>query len=210
MIRDRDVLVDILVGDAPYIQREPGSSLPRHTRYAYGSEIEIPWPTVDVPAMRPFPGDTRRLEVEKRTYTPSVQRNPLPQLSIIDELRPKYRIDRMSHEHDYVRRKIVEDARSKWYEGRGINTPAMELQQKVRERSVLRAQERQDALKAGVMTAEALSEPELEVDPLLEDLESGTAVEDQDRLGYDDDLEKEIVIHDAPKEPRSKIRKMRS
>lgn len=145
IIRDRDVLVDTIIGDAPYVQREPGSPLPRHTRYVYGSGIEIPWPEVDVPAMRAFPGDTRRLELERRTYTPSVQRDPLPQLSIIDELRPKYRFDRTAHEFDYVRRKIVEDARSKWYEDRGIDTPRMELQQMMREKSRLRAEDRKGA-----------------------------------------------------------------
>jgi hypothetical protein len=145
IIRDRDVLVDTIVGDGPYVQREPRSPLPRHTRYVSGSNIEIPWPEVDAPAMRAFPGDTRRLELEKRTYTPSVQQDPLPQLSIIDELRPKYRIDRTAHEFDYVRRKIVEDARSKWYEDRGIDTPAMELQQRIREKSLLRAEERKGA-----------------------------------------------------------------
>lgn len=145
VIRDRDVLVHSIQGDGPYLQREPGSPLPRHTRYIAGSNTEIPWPEVEIHHMGAFPGDTRRLELERRTYTPSVQHDPLPHSSILDELRPKYRIDRMGHEYDYVARKIVEDARSKWYEDRGIHTPAMELLQKMREESNLRAKQRQTA-----------------------------------------------------------------
>jgi hypothetical protein len=145
VLRDRDVLVHSIQGDGPYIQREPGSPLPRHTRYIAGSDTEIPWPEVEIHHMAAFPVDTRRFELERRTYTPSVQHDPLPHSSILDELRPKYRIDRTGHEYDYVARKIIEDARSKWYEDRGIHTPAMELLQKLREESKLRTKEQETA-----------------------------------------------------------------
>lgn len=161
-----------------------------------GSKTEIPWPSVEPVQYGFFPGDTRRLELEKRTYTPSVRHDPLPHPSIIDELRPKYRIDRMAHDYDYVARKVVEDARSKWYEERGINTPAMELQQKLREDSRKRAEELQAALKAETSPKNAL--PDQDGKGRIEDLETVGAAEDQHSMGHGADWEKEVVVHDAP------------
>ncbi|KEF56103.1 uncharacterized protein A1O9_07684 [Exophiala aquamarina CBS 119918] len=197
VIRDRDVLVESIEGRGPYFERDNGSPLPRHTRYVAGSKTEIPWPSVESVQFTHFPGDTRRLELEKRTYTPSVHENPLPHPSIIDELRPKYQNDRMAHEYDYVAKKIVEDARSKWYEERGINTPAMELQQKLREKSRQRALELQAALKAET-SPQRNGLPDQDVKESIEDFEMDEAAQDQDGMGYRADWEKEVVVHEAP------------
>jgi len=198
LIRDRDVLVDTIEGRGPYLERDDGSPLPRHTRYVADSKIEVPWPSVEPVQFAHYPGDTRRLELEKRTYTPSVRVDPLPHPSIIDQLRPKYRIDRLSHDYDYVARKIVEDARSKWFERRGIDTPAMELQQKLREQSRKRAEELQASLKAETSPEKDTTIPAQDVNEDIDDFEEAKPADDKNSMGSRADWEEELVVHDAP------------
>ncbi|KAJ9498377.1 hypothetical protein H2202_006064 [Exophiala xenobiotica] len=125
--REREVIVKHLRGGAPYIQRPTYSKLPRHTRYIAGEEIEIPWPEDDSTSYQAYAGDTTRYDVESQTYNPSLWVAPLPQAGILDELRnDKYARDREWHEDEYVRMKILEDARARWYEQRKVTTPEAE------------------------------------------------------------------------------------
>lgn len=126
--RDRDVIVKLLRGGAPYLQREPYSPLPRHTRYIAGEEVEIPWPEVDAPAYQTFESDTTRFEVEFQSYVPSLYDPPLPRSGILDELRnDKYARDREWHDDEYVRLKVLEDARASWYQQRKLQSPLEQL-----------------------------------------------------------------------------------
>ncbi|KAI1616135.1 hypothetical protein EDD37DRAFT_99522 [Exophiala viscosa] len=142
--KDRDVIVKHLRGGAPYFQREANSSLPRHTRFIAGEDVEIPWPEDDPQKYQIFNGDTSRFEVEYQSYTPSLdERNPvLPHPSIVDELNEKkYDRDRAWHEDEYVRLKVLEDARAVWYESRKLKTPAMELAEEKKRVAAQRAEE---------------------------------------------------------------------
>jgi large subunit ribosomal protein L24 len=141
--RDRDVIVRHVRGGAPYLQREQNSPLPRHTRYVAGEDIMIPWPEVAAPSDEAQPGDTMRLDVERQTYMPTLYDPPLPQTSILDELRgDKYARDRQWHEDEYVRMKVLEDARVAWFESRKLHTPQEELSEKRRNEATLAAEKR--------------------------------------------------------------------
>ncbi|KAK6376021.1 hypothetical protein LTS17_007272 [Exophiala oligosperma] len=125
--RSRDVIVKHIRYGAPYFQRMPYSQLPRHTRYIAGEDIEIPWPEDDGPTYQAYDGDTLRLDVEAPTFTPSLYTAPL-RPGIMDELRKdRYSPNRKWHEDDYVRMKILEDARASWYTERKVTTPKDEL-----------------------------------------------------------------------------------
>ncbi|KIW18587.1 hypothetical protein PV08_02875 [Exophiala spinifera] len=135
----RDVIVKHIRYGAPYLQRLPYSQLPRHTRYIAGEDIEIPWPEDDAPAYQAYEGDTLRLDVEAQTFQPSLYTAPL-RPGIMDELRTdKYSPNRKWHEDDYVRMKILEDARSRWYTERRITTPKDELAQEKKRLAAERA-----------------------------------------------------------------------
>ena len=141
--RDRDVIVRYVRGGAPYLQRAQNSPLPRHTRYVAGEDIVIPWPEVDAPSHEAQPGDTMRLDVDRQTYTPTLYEPPLPQASILDELRgDKYARDRKWHEDEYVRMKVLEDARASWFESRKLHTPQEELSERRRNEAVQAARKR--------------------------------------------------------------------
>jgi large subunit ribosomal protein L24 len=52
--------------------------------------------------------DTLRLEVEQKTFVPTLLRPPMPG-SVIDELRNKYSIFRTRHDPEYIAKKMKED-----------------------------------------------------------------------------------------------------
>lgn len=118
----RDVIVKLLRGGSPYQEREYGSNLPRHTRYIAGEDIEIAWPDAEIPEQERHPVDTARYDVEAETYLPSIFQPPLPG-EVMDELREKYGRMRMRHDDEWMKKKIIEDARSAWYEQRKMVVP---------------------------------------------------------------------------------------
>ncbi|KIV88669.1 hypothetical protein PV10_08330 [Exophiala mesophila] len=126
ILKDRDVIVNHIRGGAPFLEREHGSNIPSHTRYIGGSDTEISWPQTDVQEFRTFDSDTRRREVEQVTHLPSIYDSPLPRSSVVDELISRYSNSRRWHEEEFVRMKIIEDARSRWYESRTLDTPHTE------------------------------------------------------------------------------------
>ncbi|EXJ59140.1 hypothetical protein A1O7_06571 [Cladophialophora yegresii CBS 114405] len=149
--KDRDVVVKLLRGGAPYIQQPPNSPLPRHTRYIAGEDIEIPWPKLEVPSYQSYEGDTTRYDVESQTWTPTLYAPPVPPAAfdnlIEDE---KYKRDRLWHDDEYVRMKVLEDARAEWYMERKIQGPLDTLvAEKIRQ-----ASQRTEAIKAAGMSEE--------------------------------------------------------
>ncbi|EXJ77726.1 hypothetical protein A1O3_09955 [Capronia epimyces CBS 606.96] len=140
--RDRDVIVKLIRGGAPYLQREPYSPLPRHTRYIAGEDVEIPWPEVDTPTYQTFDCDTNRFDVESQSYIPSIYQPPLPRSEILDELRAdKYARDREWHDDEYVRMKVLEDARAAWYAQRKLQSPLERLAEHKRKLAEKRIEE---------------------------------------------------------------------
>ncbi|KIW31424.1 uncharacterized protein PV07_03074 [Cladophialophora immunda] len=150
--RDRDVVVKHIRGGAPYFQREPNSPLPRHTRYIAGEDVQIPWPEVEAPTYQAFEGDTTRYDVESQTWTPTIYQPPLPSQEIFDDLTEddKYRRDRAWHEDEYVRMKILEDARAEWFKERKIQGPLA----KMAEEKLKTVAERAEAVKQAGMSEE--------------------------------------------------------
>ncbi|RMZ76548.1 hypothetical protein DV737_g4736, partial [Chaetothyriales sp. CBS 132003] len=130
---EQDVIVRHLRGGAPHTQPAYGSNTPWHTRYVGGTEQQIPWPEPETLEFKTEASDTPRAGVEKDTfeYEISIFSPPLPE-GVEHELVPKYSRDRRTHDQEYMRRKIIEDARSKWYEQRRLTTPTQEVRQKQR------------------------------------------------------------------------------
>ncbi|KAI1978758.1 hypothetical protein LOZ53_002553 [Ophidiomyces ophidiicola] len=134
----KDVVVKHAYGAGPFLQRPYGSTTPRHTRYISGLDVEIPWPEAEAPDYEDAPIDTLRIEVESKTYVPSLQSFPMPS-SLIDELRNKYSKFRTRHEPEYLEKKQKEDAYQAWSKSRTMLTPKAEyLQKKTEEKQAQR------------------------------------------------------------------------
>lgn len=118
----KDAVGRHLRGGAPHYEREYGSNIPRHTRYIAGEDVEIAWPEAEIQEREAQPFDTTRRDVEDETYVPSISRNPILE-GVQDELIRPYDRLRRRHDKDWIQRKIVEDARSAWYEQRRMVTP---------------------------------------------------------------------------------------
>lgn len=77
-----------------------------------GQRIIIPYPKTpeksEDDAPKDTPADTLRLEVEHKSFVPTLLRPPMPG-SVIDELRNKYSAFRTRHDPEYVAKKIEED-----------------------------------------------------------------------------------------------------
>ncbi|WEW55429.1 hypothetical protein PRK78_000860 [Emydomyces testavorans] len=131
----KDVVVKHAYGGGPFLDRPYGSTTPRHTRYISGLDVEIPWPETEAPDYKDEPHDTLRIEVEAKTYVPSLQSFPMPE-SLIDELRNKYSKFRTRHDPEYIAKKQEEDAYQAWLKSKTLLTPKTEyLQKQVEERS---------------------------------------------------------------------------
>lgn len=140
ILKDRDVLVNHIRGGAPFLEREHGSNIPSHTRYVADSDMEISWPQTETQEYRTFDADTRRREVEEITHFPSVYDSPIPRSSVVDELISRYSNNRRWHEEEFVRMKIIEDARSRWYESRTLDTPHTEWKRRNMQRAAAKRQ----------------------------------------------------------------------
>jgi large subunit ribosomal protein L24 len=63
---------------------------------------------VDESKLEDYPSDTLRLEVEQKTFVPTLLRPPMPS-SVIDELRNRYSVFRTRHDSEYIAKKIREE-----------------------------------------------------------------------------------------------------
>ena len=121
----KDAIVRHLRGGAPHYEREYGSNIPRHTRYIAGEDVEIAWPEAEIQEREAQPFDTTRRDVEDETYVPSISQKPLLE-GVENELIRPYDRARRRHDKGWMQRKIVEDARSAWYEQRRLVLPHQE------------------------------------------------------------------------------------
>ena len=103
----RDVIVAKVVNGNIFHDRHTGRK--RWTRFIAGTDIVIPWPKVDPKEHKDFDCDTLRMEVETRTFVPTLLKPPMPP-TVIDELRNKYSIFRTRHDEEYLEAKRQEDA----------------------------------------------------------------------------------------------------
>jgi len=102
----RDVIIKNIVGKNHRLNRQTGKR--EHGRYIAGTRIELPWPAVEEEEHKDYPVDTLRLDVEAKTFIPTLMRPPFPS-SVIDELRNKFSAFRTRHDPEYIEEKIQED-----------------------------------------------------------------------------------------------------
>ncbi|KAI1418115.1 hypothetical protein F5Y13DRAFT_150599 [Hypoxylon sp. FL1857] len=122
----RDVIINQLVHSGMIHDRVSGKR--RWSRIVPGLNVSIPWPTKEEPDIKDYACDTLRIDVEEKTFVPTLLRPPMPE-SVIDELRGKYSRFRTRHEPEYIARLEAEDQakedRKKLMES--MRTPLQEL-----------------------------------------------------------------------------------
>lgn len=103
-------------------------------RFVPGLNLRIPWPKVPPKTYEDHPVDTLRLEVEERTFVPTLLRPPMPE-AVIDELRNKYSKFRTRHTPEYITKIEVEEAEKKArrQSGETMLLPVQEYNRKMRE-----------------------------------------------------------------------------
>ena len=74
----------------------------------YDPPFSVPYPEEEQAEYKDHDGDCLRIEVETRTWVPTLIRPPMPP-SIIDELRNKYSKFRDRHDEDFILKKKAED-----------------------------------------------------------------------------------------------------
>ncbi|KAL4930644.1 mitochondrial 54S ribosomal protein uL24m [Aspergillus undulatus] len=140
----RDVIVEHIHADGPFLEREHGVETPRHTRYIAGENIEIPWPKFDKPEFKDEEWDTLRMEVETPTWVPSLHEPPFPP-SVLDELRNKYSAYRTRHDPEFVEQKRMEDLKKEYLQSRSLMTPKGELIALIQKKKAEERAKRRDA-----------------------------------------------------------------
>jgi hypothetical protein len=126
----KDVIVRAIETGEPRYYRVNGAKTPDYTRYVAGTNEVIPWPEERSHHGERELGDTVRLLVDEETYIPEVLNPPFPH-SVANEIISKYSHKRMLHQNEWVAKKIVEDARSAWYESRTLLTPQQQYLEKL-------------------------------------------------------------------------------
>lgn len=140
----KDVVAEHVYGGGPYLEREWGSTTPRHTRYITGLDIEIPWPHSERQPIKDEAPDTLRMEVETPTWTPSLLKAPFP-FTVMDELRNKFSKYRTRHDPEWVQAKRMQDLRNEYLASRTLLTPRGELAKLRREQHAEKANASRDA-----------------------------------------------------------------
>lgn len=102
----RDVIVAKVVNGNIFHDRRTGRT--RWTRFIQGLDIVIPWPKVEPKQHKDYASDTLRIDVEAKTFVPTLLKPPMPS-TVIDELRNKYSVFRTRHDEEYIQAKLRED-----------------------------------------------------------------------------------------------------
>lgn len=102
----RDVIIEKLVLRDVWHDKHLG--IHRRDRIIPGLGVRIPWPGKEPKEEREYDEDTVRLDVEAKTWVPTLLTPPMP-TSIIDELRNKYSAFRDRHDEEYLAKKMAED-----------------------------------------------------------------------------------------------------
>lgn len=128
----RDVIVKRMDLHHVYSDRAEGTT--RWARTVPGLNITIPWPQVAPKEHKDNDCDTLRLDVETRTFVPTLLRPPMPS-TVIDELRNKFSIFRTRHDEDYIAAKMEEDRQKEERKAMladQMTTPLKEINRKMR------------------------------------------------------------------------------
>lgn len=129
----RDVIVKEVARRRLEYELFYGRGTPTYKRYIPGLDVNIPWPKVKAPVYEDYAADTLRIDVEEKTYVPSLLTPPMPS-SVIDELRNRYSIFRTRHEPEYIARKQAEEDEKleKKKMAKKMRTPLNEANRKAR------------------------------------------------------------------------------
>lgn len=130
----RDVIIKKMVNSKVWYDKTYGRISFR--RIVPGLNITIPWPQEFFQSLKKeytdFPGDTLRMEVEAKTFVPTLLTPPMPG-SVIDELRNRYSIFRTRHDPEYIAAKMAEDAEAEAKKvSEQMRTPLKEANRKLR------------------------------------------------------------------------------
>ncbi|EAA27526.2 hypothetical protein GE21DRAFT_3502 [Neurospora crassa] len=103
-------------------------------RFVPGENIIIPWPKQEPIKREDQPADTLRIDVDEKTFVPTLFRPPAPQ-QVLDELRNKYSIFRTRHTPEYIAKKEQEEQEkeAKKSAAKAMLTPVQEYNRKQRE-----------------------------------------------------------------------------
>jgi len=127
----RDVIVKKLEATGVYVNRHTGAHF---HRVIPGLGIKVPWhPFKKVFAGKEFPNDTARMDVEAKTFVPTLLRPPIP-TTVINELRNKYSKFRTRHDPEYIEAKMAEDREKEERKklAKQMRTPLKENNRKLR------------------------------------------------------------------------------
>jgi large subunit ribosomal protein L24 len=102
----RDVIVKKVVHSKIWFEKHSGTA--HWSRIIPGLDIKIPWPKKEPREENDQPDDTLRIDVETKTFVPTLLRPPMPG-TVIDELRNKFSIFRTRHDPEYIAAKEEED-----------------------------------------------------------------------------------------------------
>lgn len=102
----RDVIINKLVKRDVHF--DPYKNEETWSRYLSPQNILIPWPEESEPTYADEKPDTLRIDVEEKTFLPTLLRPPMP-MTVIDELRNKYSLFRDRHDEEWVATKEAED-----------------------------------------------------------------------------------------------------
>lgn len=105
----RDVIINQLEHRGLVFDRVSGKR--SWSRVVPGLNVSIPWPAKAEQEKKDHAGDTLRIDVEARTFVPTLLRPPMP-AQVIDELRGRYSRFRTRHEPEYLAR-LEAEARAK-------------------------------------------------------------------------------------------------
>lgn len=102
----RDVIINQLVHGGFLHDRVSGKR--RWSRIVPGLNISIPWPKKEENELKDYSCDTLRIDVEDKTFVPTLLRPPMPE-AVLDELRNKYSRFRTRHDPEYIARLEAEE-----------------------------------------------------------------------------------------------------
>ncbi|KAI4599173.1 hypothetical protein KJ359_002132 [Pestalotiopsis sp. 9143b] len=110
------------------------TGLSRWSRVVPGLNVTIPWPKREAKEAADHKVDTLRIDVEERTFVPTLLRPPMPE-DVLDELRNKYSRFRTRHEPEYLAAREAEDQakRDRAQLMDSMRTPLQELHRAERE-----------------------------------------------------------------------------
>jgi large subunit ribosomal protein L24 len=102
----RDVIATKIVNGNIFHDRYTGRK--SWARYVAGLDIIIPWPKLEPKKHKDYDCDTLRIDVEVKTFIPTLLRPPMPS-TVIDELRNKFSKFRTRHDEEYIQKKEQEE-----------------------------------------------------------------------------------------------------